>query len=79
MSNVKIELNSSGIRQLLNSSEIQKAVVNKAAEVAKRAGSGYEAADPHHTGQRVAVNVYPATESAVQDNYDNNTLEKSLY
>lgn len=79
MSDVRIELNDAGIRNLLNSSEIQSVVTAKAQEIAKRAGDGYEAAQPHHTGQRVAVNVYPATLEAARDNYNNNTLEKSLY
>jgi len=76
---VKITLNDAGIRNLLRSTEIRNNVTEKASEIARRCGEGYEAADPHDTGQRTAVNIYPATSQARQDNYDNNTLKKELY
>lgn len=75
----KLKINRAGIRALLNSPEISAEVERLAAETAQRAGTGYEAAAPHKTGQRVAVNVYPATREAALDNLDNDTLLKVVY
>lgn len=79
MASVKITLNSAGIRNLLNSDEVKDIIEEKAEEVTDRCGSGYEHANPHYTGQRVAVNIYPATSEAINDNYNNNTLKRELY
>ena len=75
----KLKLNRAGVRQLLNSPEISAEIERLAAQTAQRAGAGYEAAAPHKTGQRVAVNVYPATREAALDNLDNDTLLKVVY
>ena len=75
----KLKLNRAGIHALLNSPEISAEVERLAAETAQRAGTGYEASAPHKTGQRVAVNVYPATREAALDNLDNDTLLKVVY
>lgn len=76
---VRIELDHAGIKALLNSNEVRDCIEEKAREIAGRCGSGYAAADPHHTGERIAVNIYPATAEARQDNYDNNTLKRELF
>ncbi len=75
----KLMLNRAGIRALLNSPEISAEIERLAAQTAQQAGAGYEAAAPHKTGQRVAVNVYPATREAALDNLDNDTLLKVVY
>lgn len=75
----KLKLNRAGVRQLLNSPEISAEVERLAAQTAQRAGAGYEAAAPHKTGQRVAVNVFPASREAALDNLDNDTLLKVVY
>lgn len=75
---VKIVLNRDGVRELLCSQWAADCCSEIAAGVATRAGDGYEAAAPHMTGQRVAVNVYAATKEAVEDSAENNTLLKSL-
>lgn len=75
----KLKLVRSGVRKLLNSQEVSAAVEEIAAQTAQKAGDGYAAAAPHKTGQRVAVNVYPATKEAARDNYENDTLLKAVY
>lgn len=75
---VRIELNSAGIRELLNSREVEELCAKTAGDMAARAGTGYAAAQPHHTGQRVAVNVYAETREARRDNLKNNTLLKVM-
>lgn len=79
MASVRIELNSAGLKALLNSDDVRREIERKAKEISKRAGDGYECADAHYTGQRVAVNIYPATREAISDNYEHNTLKRELY
>lgn len=76
---VKFVLNKKGIGELLKSDAMKNVIEEHASRVANNAGEGYAAADPHYTGQRVAVNVYAETEEAKQDNLENNTLLKALY
>lgn len=64
---------------MLNCKEMESIIVNHAARVANNAGEGYTAAQPHYTGQRVAINVYPKTREAAVDNLNNNTLLKALH
>ena len=77
MSNVRIVLNSPGIRELLLSQEMQAVLNERAAEVAGRCGEGYEH-DIYLTGGRAVASVFAATEAAVRDNLDNNTILRSL-
>lgn len=74
----KFELDRAGVRELLNCEEMGQMIEETAQGVAQRAGEGYEVAAPHHTGQRVAVNVYTATLEAYLDNLHNNTLLKAI-
>ena len=74
----KFKLNRKGVRELLNSEEVADFCAEVAADVAAKAGVGYETAQPHHTGQRVAVNVYAATHEAYLDNLEHNTLLKAI-
>lgn len=78
MSLKKFKLNRKGVHALLNSPEVTAEIQRTAAAVASRAGDGYAAAEPHKTGQRVAVNIYPETAEARADNLDNNTLLKVI-
>ena len=75
---VKVELDRRGVWELLNSEEVSQLVEETAQEIAQKAGEGYAAAPVHKTGQRVAVNVYPATKEAYYDNLENNTLRKVI-
>ena len=77
MSKLKIELNREGVRALLNSEAAAAACKALASELAMRCGADYAAAPPHKTGQRVAVNVYPASRDAAEDNMENDTLRRA--
>ena len=74
----KVILNYEGIGELLKSDWAADCCTEVAEEIAANAGEGYEVAEPHQTGQRVAVNVYAATDEARNDNYDNNTLLRAI-
>lgn len=77
MSNVKIVLNSPGIRELLKSAEIAEVCKEQADAVAGRAGEGYVVEQrnyPERTGYVVSTETY----EAVRDNLKNNTLLKAL-
>lgn len=77
MSNVRIELNSAGIRELLHCPEIAGACREAARAYADRLGEGYELSE--YSGRtRVNVSVYAATEAANRDNLENNTMLRGL-
>jgi hypothetical protein len=73
-----VKINYEGIGELLKSEWAADCCTEVAGNIAANAGDGYEVAEPHDTGQRVAVNVYAATEEAQRDNYENNTLLRTL-
>ena len=75
MSSIKIELNDVGIQELLKSSEMQDILKEYGSQKAAEAGNGYSCAVHVHQ-KRAVANVYPDTDEARQDNYDNNTLLK---
>lgn len=77
MSNVRIELNSEGIREMLLSSEMQAILSEHAAVIAERCGEGY-ASDTYLTGGRAVASAFTETEEAMRDNLENNTLLRSL-
>ncbi len=76
MGKVKIKLLKDGVHELLNSEWAERCVTEVGYQVVGRAGDGYAVAEPHHTGQRCAVNVYAASKEAKRD--DNNTLLRAL-
>ena len=78
MSNVRIELNSEGIQELLKSAEVMAECRSHAAEMAERLGTdNYEVSE--YTGTtRVNVSVSAKTQKAVQDNLENNTMLKAV-
>lgn len=73
----KIELNSSGIRELLKSGEMSEAVSAVSSKIQVKCGSGYET-DVYQTPSRVVSSVFTAEEKAVRDNLKNNTLLKAV-
>lgn len=77
MSNVTIELNSAGIRELLLSAEMQGVVGEHATQIAERCGEGYEH-DIYLTPGRAVASVYADTKEAIKDNLDNNTILRNL-
>ena len=74
---MKIELNSAGVRELLRSPEMESGLAELAAEIAAKAGSGYES-DTKMMGTRVIASASAATEAAMKDNLANNTLLRAL-
>ena len=69
----KFVLDKKGVAELLHSDEMTDALIHHAGKVATKAGTGYEA---KQMGTRVIV--IARSEEAEQDNYDNNTLLKSM-
>ena len=77
MSNVKIVLNSAGIRELLCSPEMGSIVGGLASGIAARCGEGY-ASDTKAMPGRVIASAYTDSASARRDNLKNNTLLRYL-
>ena len=75
MSDFKFVLNRAGVRELMQSQEMQDVLVEFAGQVAERAGDGY---DVYIGTNRANVSVVTATDEAAADNLDHNTLEKSI-
>jgi hypothetical protein len=75
MSDFKFTLNRDGVRELMQSQEMQDVLVEFAGQVAERAGDGYSV----YVGTtRANVSVRTETEEAMADNLDHNTLEKAI-
>lgn len=74
----KLKLVKQGVKALLNSPEVAAACVTVANAVAARCGDDWAVAEPHKTGQRVAVNVYPATKAAAEENAENDTARRAV-
>ncbi|MBS6879979.1 MAG: hypothetical protein KH190_03550 [Clostridiales bacterium] len=77
MVKVKIELNSSGIRQLLKSEEMGQMLKQQAEQVRARCGSGYST-DLYQASSRVIAGVFAETAEAAKQNSRENTLLKAL-
>ena len=75
--NIKFKLNSDGVQDLLKGSEMQSILLEKARDVAGRAGEGYSS-EVRVYKKRAVGRAYAATPEAVRDNYENNTLLKAL-
>lgn|GEM_PF-1708696 len=61
---VRIELDHTGIAELLHSSVMAEECLAAGERIASMAGDGFEVRGPHNTGQRTAYTVYTATEDA---------------
>lgn len=77
MDKVKIELNSSGIRQFLKSEEMGQMLKQQAEQVRARCGSGYST-DLYQASSRVIAGVFAETAEAAKQNSRENTLLKAL-
>lgn len=76
MAQVRIELNSSGVQELLH--EVGETVCAEIAQsIAASCGSGYES-DTYNAGSRTVASAYAATDEAGKDNLENNTLLGAL-
>lgn len=77
MSKVKIKLNSSGVKEMLKSPQMQKICHEHAKKIASRCGGGYTA-DIYVGRTRANAMVWPDTPEAKRDNIENNTILKAL-
>jgi len=77
MSKVKFELNSAGVRELLQSAEMAGICKQYADQVRGRCGEGYTV-DTYTGKTRVNASVHASTSAARKDNLNNNTLLKAL-
>ena len=76
MAKYRIELNSDGVRELLQSAELAAICTELANGFAARAVTGYQVTT--YTGKtRVNASVKAVTEEAWKDNLKNNTLLKA--
>ncbi len=77
MSKVKIELNRAGVRDLLQSTDMQSLLREHAEAIAGRAGEGY-GADSVVLSTRAVASAYTETFEAMRDSMKNNTLLKAV-
>ena len=77
MSNLKIILNTQGVRELLKSEEMMSICKEHAETVRKKCGDGYIASSYAGTN-RVNASVTAETFEAKQDNLQNNTILKAV-
>ena len=75
MSDFKFVLNRAGVRELMQSQEMQDVLVEFAGQVAENAGDGYDVYIGTH---RANVSVVTATDEAAADNLDHNTPETAI-
>lgn len=74
---IKIVPNNIGYRQLLNSVELQKYMLDLGMNVASSCGSDY-AVTAQAGRTRLHVRVATTSQKALNDNYDNNTLVRAV-
>lgn len=71
------ELNEDGVRELLQSDEMQTILGELARSKAAQAGPDY-GSEVHVYSKRAVANIFPASAEAAHDNYENNTLLKVI-
>lgn len=77
MSLVKFELNSSGVRQLLQSAEVRAVCEGAAGQALRTLGPGYTT-DTRTGRNRIRVEVRPETPEAHRENRKNNSVLKAV-
>lgn len=77
MSNLKIKLNRDGVRQMLQSEEMQSLLRERAETALTSLGEGYEVTT--HVGKnRANASIKAITYKAKKDNLKNNSILKAL-
>ena len=71
------KLNRKGVRELMQSAEMQSVLRDKASQIQARCGDGYES-DVMVGKNRANAMVRAATSKAKRDNMDNNTILKAV-
>lgn len=77
MSKVKFVLNRAGVRQLMQSDEMQALLKDEASAIANRCGPGYEQ-DIYVGKNRANAMVWADSIKAKRDNLKNNTILKAV-
>ena len=77
MSNIRVELNSEGIRQYLHTPELLDLLKGYADKAAGQLGEGF-AADTYHAAERNIASVYADTPEARKKNLENNSILKAV-
>lgn len=77
MSDFRFELDSAGVRELLQSPEMVSVISDMTAIVASNAGDGYDY--DTQVRNRAVGRVWAESKEAKRDNEDNNTLLRSLH
>lgn len=77
MAATKVKLDYAGIGSLMRGPEMEQAVASVGKDIVIRAGRDYKCTT-HDSGQRKTANVYPISEEAKKDTYENNTLLKAM-
>lgn len=77
MSNIRVELNSEGVREFLHSPELVGLLKGYADDAAAQLGEGF-AADTFNAGTRSIASVYTDTDEARQKNLENNSILKAV-
>lgn len=77
MSNLKFELNSEGVKELLRSDEMEEVLTSYAEEIKARVGEEYST-DCVNLSSRKVASVYTEDKQAINENFDNNTLWRAM-
>lgn len=77
MSKMKLKLNNSGVRALLQSNEMRAVLEKQATAIRNRVGVGYKQ-DTYVGKNRANAMVWADTHQAKRDNMKNNTLLKAV-
>lgn len=77
MSNTKFVLNRAGVRQLMQSKEMQSILEDKASQAVQRLGTGYKS-DKYVGKNRANAMVYADSFFAKLDNAKNNSILKAV-
>lgn len=77
MASVKVELNRSGVAELLHGPEIEETLRELASGIASRCGEGYSY-DTKQMGTRVIASAFTDTPEAMAQEFENNNLLRAL-
>ena len=77
MSNVKVTLNSVGIRELLKSEAVSKACLEQAEQIKREVGTGFEIHEKRYP-ERTGYAVSAESKDAIKQTYQDNVLLKAV-
>ena len=77
MSDFRFELNEAGVRELLQSAEMNEIITAYTDQINAEAGEGYEG-DVQTGKNRIVGMVKAVSKEAIEDNEENNTLLRAI-